>query len=65
MQRYYSHVIARYRNAQPIDLEAECETARQKVQAHHSSPPRSCRARSGTRSAEGARARARPAATRD
>ncbi len=33
MQRYYSHVIARYRNAQPIDLEAECKAARQKVKA--------------------------------
>jgi integrase len=31
MQRYYSHVIARYRNAQPIDLETECTAARTKV----------------------------------
>jgi integrase len=33
MQRYYSHVIARYRNAEPIDLEAECKAAREKVAA--------------------------------
>jgi integrase len=31
MQRYYAHVIARYRNAQPIDLDTECTAARQKV----------------------------------
>lgn len=33
MQRYYSHVIARYRNSQPIDLERECEAARLNVGA--------------------------------
>jgi hypothetical protein len=32
MQRYYSHVIARYRNSPPIDLDAECTAARQDVQ---------------------------------
>ena len=31
MQRYYAHVIARYRNAQPIDLDTECTAAWQKV----------------------------------
>jgi integrase len=33
MQRYYSHVIARYRDSQPIDLGAECAAARQKVES--------------------------------
>jgi hypothetical protein len=33
MQRYYAHVIARYRNAQPIDLEAECQAARDGVES--------------------------------
>jgi integrase len=33
MQRYYAHVIARYRNARPINLEAECKAARRQVQA--------------------------------
>ena len=27
MQRYYSHVIARYRNRKPIDLDAACNAA--------------------------------------
>ncbi|HEX5923152.1 MAG TPA: hypothetical protein VFY45_04930 [Baekduia sp.] len=31
MQRYYSHVIARYRNRKPIDLEAECKAAQRQV----------------------------------
>jgi len=38
MQRYYSHVIARYRNSQPIDLERECEAARRKVEAEPFAP---------------------------
>ncbi len=38
MQRYYSHVIARYRNAPPIDLEAECALARQKVKSEPFQP---------------------------
>ena len=33
MQRYYAHVIARYRNAQPIDLQAECQAARDRVES--------------------------------
>jgi integrase len=33
LQRYYAHVIARYRSAQPIDLEAECSAARRRVKA--------------------------------
>src|SRR4051794_11063888 len=39
MQRYYAHVIARYRNAQPIDLEAECAAARERVQRQPFVPP--------------------------
>jgi integrase len=31
MQRYYAHVIARYRDAKPIDLQSECKAARQTV----------------------------------
>lgn len=65
MQRYYAHVIARYRNAQPIDLETECEAARQKVQAEPfelaeklPGPQREAQRR------RRARARARPVATR-
>lgn len=38
MQRYYSHVIARYRSSQPIDLERECEAVRLKVQAEPFTP---------------------------
>lgn len=38
MQRYYSHVIARYRGAEPIELEAECRAARAKVQAQGFKP---------------------------
>ena len=38
MQRHYSHVIARFRNAPPIDLEAECAAARQKVNAEPFTP---------------------------
>jgi hypothetical protein len=38
MQRYYSHVIARYRDAEPIDLEAECGAARKEVQAQPFKP---------------------------
>jgi hypothetical protein len=33
LQRYYAHVIARYRTARPISLEVECEAARHKVEA--------------------------------
>lgn len=32
LQRDYAHVIARYRSARPIDLEAECEAARRHVE---------------------------------
>lgn len=38
MQRYYSHVIARYRNARPISLEAECNAARQHVRTEPFEP---------------------------
>jgi integrase len=38
MQRYYAHVIARYRNAQPIDLEAECTAARERAETHPFQP---------------------------
>jgi integrase len=38
MQRYYAHVIARYRNAQPIDLEADCQSARQRVETQPFEP---------------------------
>jgi integrase len=38
MQRYYAHVIARYRDAAPIDLEAECRSARAQVQAEPFKP---------------------------
>jgi hypothetical protein len=34
LQRYYAHVIARYQNAEPIDLAAECRTAREKVEGN-------------------------------
>lgn len=33
MQRHYSHLIARYRDATPVDLGAECEAARTQVEA--------------------------------
>lgn len=39
MQRYYSHVIARYRSRQPIDLEAECKAARRQVVSKPFKPP--------------------------
>ena len=38
MQRYYAHVIARYRSAQPIDLEAECAAARERVDSRPFEP---------------------------
>jgi hypothetical protein len=38
MQRYYSHVIARYRDAEPIDLEVESGAARRKVEAEPFEP---------------------------
>jgi hypothetical protein len=38
LQRYYAHVIARYRNTRPIDLEAECKRARRRVQASPFAP---------------------------
>src|SRR4051795_3636994 len=39
MQRYYAHVIARCRNAEPIDLEAECAAARRRVERQPFDPP--------------------------
>ena len=39
MQRYYAHVIARYRDARPIDLERECARAREQVEAKPFTPP--------------------------
>ncbi len=39
MQRYYAHVIARYRGGRPIDLERECARARKQVEANPFSPP--------------------------
>jgi hypothetical protein len=39
MQRYYAHVIARYRNRKPIDLEAECKAARRRVERRPFTPP--------------------------
>jgi hypothetical protein len=38
LQRYYSHVIARYRDARPINLEAECRWARGQVKANPFTP---------------------------
>jgi integrase len=38
MQRYYAHVIARYRSAPPIDLEGECKAARERVESHPFQP---------------------------
>ena len=32
LQRYYSHIIARYQNTKPIDLLAECASARKQVE---------------------------------
>lgn len=32
LQRYYAHVIARYQNTKPINLEAECIAAREKTE---------------------------------
>jgi hypothetical protein len=39
MQRYYSHVIARYRHRKPIDLEAECKAAQRQVVRKPFKPP--------------------------
>ena len=33
LQRYYAHIIARYQNTKPIDLEAECHAARRKTES--------------------------------
>ena len=38
LQRYYSHFIARYLGAQPIDLEDECKQAREAVEAEPFKP---------------------------
>jgi hypothetical protein len=38
MQRYCAHVIARYRNAPPIELEAECTAARERVESRPFEP---------------------------
>jgi hypothetical protein len=38
LQRYYSHIIARYQNTEPIDLKSECETARKRVEAEPIDP---------------------------
>ncbi len=54
MQRYYAHVIARYRDARPIDLERECARARVQVEAKPFTPPESRPGRSARRSAAGA-----------
>lgn len=32
LQRYYSHIIARYRQRKPIDLDAECQRVRRRVE---------------------------------
>jgi hypothetical protein len=39
MQRYYAHVIARYRNRKPVRLEAECNAARRQVERRPFTPP--------------------------
>jgi hypothetical protein len=65
MQRYYAHVIARYRTAQPIDLHAECRAARRTVETEPfrpvANPPGPQREAQRRRRA---RARARTAALR-
>ncbi|HEX3737338.1 MAG TPA: hypothetical protein VHV53_07320 [Solirubrobacterales bacterium] len=33
LQKYYAHIIARYRNQEPIDLEEECARTRARVEA--------------------------------
>ena len=38
LQRYYAHVIARYRDARPIDLETECKRARKQVKTRPFAP---------------------------
>jgi integrase len=38
LQRYYSHLIARYHGQPPIDLEAECQRARAAVEANPFDP---------------------------
>lgn len=38
LQRYYAHIIARYRNKKPIDLERECARARAQVEASPFTP---------------------------
>jgi len=40
LQRYYAHFIARYQGKDPIDLEAECEEARERVAAEPFTPPK-------------------------
>ncbi len=59
MQRYYAHVIARYRNAQPIDLEAECAAARRACGARSRSMPPETRAGPQREAQRRRRARAR------
>jgi hypothetical protein len=65
MQRYYSHVIARYRNGKPIDLEAECKAARRQVVAKpfepRDKPPGPQREAQRRRRARARTARAAPA----
>lgn len=39
LQRYYAHLIARYQDADPIDLKAECDEARKRVAARPFTPP--------------------------
>jgi hypothetical protein len=60
LQRYYAHVIARYRSARPIKLEAECASARQQVKA---SPFKPADARPGPQREAQRRRRARARAT--
>jgi hypothetical protein len=72
LQRYYAHVIARYRDARPIDLEAECRRAREQVNANPFAPAertgpqrdaqrrRRARARAVTGSQDAGRGPARP-----
>jgi hypothetical protein len=38
LQRYYAHIIARYQNTKPINLEAECLAARRRVETEPHTP---------------------------
>jgi hypothetical protein len=40
LQRYYAHVIARYQGVDPIDLEAECLAARERVASEPAMQPK-------------------------